>query len=85
MKRENDFRFIAAVEDAGAELVKGKAMIYHGGLVLENNQTRSLIHSRIQSSFERTKLQANQEHEAFEEIDYGKDIKMKRLIGTAIR
>ena len=60
MKRENDFRFIAAVEDAGTEFVKRSAMIYHGGLVLENNQTRSLIHSRIQSSFEKTKLQVNQ-------------------------
>lgn len=40
-------------------------MIYHGGLVKENNQTRSIIHSRIQSSFEQTKLQQNHINETY--------------------
>ena len=37
MKRENDFRFIVSVEDESSEPDKAKPMVYHGGLVKDNN------------------------------------------------
>lgn len=59
MKRENDFRFVASVGGSSE-----RSMVYHGGLVRGANETRELIFSRIQSSFQQTK-QANQQQDAF--------------------
>lgn len=47
MKRDSDFRFVAAVN--------GTLMAYRGGVVKGPNETRELIYSRIQSSFLMTK------------------------------
>lgn len=80
MKRENDFRFVASVGEAGTD----KAMVYHGGVVRGCNETRELIHSRIQSSFQQTK-QASLQQDAFERREYGGDIKMRRLQGGILR
>lgn len=50
-----------------------------------NNESKSIIYSRIMENFEKTKEKASQVSHFFEHRVFGEDIKPKRLFAGMIR
>jgi hypothetical protein len=74
-----DFRFIAATAEMG------KRMVFQGGIAQDSVLFRTQMLSRISNDLEQEREANRRELESEQRIDYGVDIKTKRLMGNIIR